>query len=79
MSTYTQNLTWPRSDGDESSWPTGDELAPKPGPDSWWKKLDAPSNKIELWETKIGKYVAEKKGVKGVLSTCTLSPCSWRP
>ena len=64
MPTYTGGLAWSRSDGDPSTWPSGEELKSS-NIANWWRKCEPPNDKIDLYETKVGKAVADVKGVKG--------------
>ncbi|ORX35433.1 hypothetical protein BD324DRAFT_632818 [Kockovaella imperatae] len=73
MPSYTPGLEWPRSDGDQTTWPSGDELKPSTS-SNWWKKCEAPHDKIELYEAKIGKLVADKLGIKAASYRMPLPP-----
>jgi hypothetical protein len=63
MTYYTPGLEWPRSDGTRAAWPTAEQQKPDPV-ESWWEILPGSNEKYELYEKRIGQYVAEKLKAK---------------
>jgi hypothetical protein len=56
-------FTWPNSDGDSDRWPGVGRGGP---PDAAWHERLTPSDKkYELYETKVGQYVAQRLALPG--------------
>lgn len=69
---YTHGLTWTKSDGSESTWPTAEEQRPS-ATNNWFEQLQPGHEKYKLYETKIGEFIAGIKGIKG--EDCVISDC----
>jgi len=64
MPPYTPGLSWPRSDGDESSYPSSDEQRPS-NTYNWFEKVPLSHEKYGLYENKVGAHIAKLKGIAG--------------